>query len=97
MIKINFKMKKTGFLSSVRLEQGFSLIELMVALVIGLVVSLAIYGVLNVNEAHKRTTTSVNDIDQSGTYAIYQLDKIIRSAGSGLAAIEGEIPSASAA
>lgn len=62
---------------------GVSLIELMVAMVIGLVVSLAIYGVLNVNEGRRRTTTSTNDIDQSGAYTIYQFSKILRSAGSG--------------
>lgn len=65
-------------------QRGMSLIELMVALVIGLVMSLAIYGVLTVSEGRKRTTTSVNDIDQAGAYALYQLDKIIRSAGSGI-------------
>lgn len=64
-------------------QQGFSLIELMVGLVIGLLMSLVVYGVLNVNEGRKRTTTSLNDINQSGSYAIYQLDKFIRSAGSG--------------
>lgn len=94
MKKINFKMTNSSFTLKAKFSQGFSLIELMVALVIGLIVSLAIYGVLNVNEAHKRTTTSVNDIDQSGAYAIYQFDKIIRSAGSGLAAIEGNISGA---
>lgn len=64
-------------------QTGVSLIELMVAMVIGLVVSLAIYGVLNVNEGRRRTTTSTNDIDQSGAYTIYQFGKILRSAGSG--------------
>jgi type IV pilus assembly protein PilW len=67
-------------------EQGFSLVELMVALVITLVVSLAIFGVLTANEGRKRTTTSVNDIDQEGAYGLYQLDRYIRSAGSGFTA-----------
>lgn len=66
-----------------RQQFGVSLIELMVAMVIGLVVSLAIYGVLNVNEGRRRTTTSTNDIDQSGAYTIYQFSKLVRSAGSG--------------
>lgn len=63
---------------------GFSLIELMVAMVVGLIVSLAVYGVLTANEGRKRTTTSVNDIDQVGAYAIFQINQAIRSAGSGL-------------
>ncbi|MES1987903.1 MAG: PilW family protein [Pseudomonadota bacterium] len=64
-------------------QQGFSLVELMVGLVIGLLMSLVVYNVLNVNEGRKRTTTSLNDVNQAGSYAIYQLDKQIRSAGSG--------------
>lgn len=67
-------------------QSGLSLIELMVALIIGLIVSLAIYGVMASSEGRKRTTTSVNDIGQSGAYAAYQLDKTLRSAGSGYGA-----------
>lgn len=54
------------------------------ALIIGLVVSLAIYGVLSSSEGRKRTTTSTNDIDKAGTFALYQIDQALRSAGSGL-------------
>jgi type IV pilus assembly protein PilW len=64
-------------------HSGFSLVELMVGLIIGLLMSLAIYSVFNVSESKKRTTVSLNDINQSGSYALYQLDKLIRSAGSG--------------
>lgn len=64
-------------------QQGFSLVELMVALVIGLVVSLAVFSALNTFEGRKRTVSSVNDIDQAGNYAVYALDKWLRSAGSG--------------
>jgi type IV pilus assembly protein PilW len=65
-------------------QTGFSLIELMIALVVGLLASMAVYSVMSVNEGRKRTTTSVNDIDQAGAYALYQLDQAIRNAGSGL-------------
>ncbi len=65
-------------------QHGLSLVELLVAMIIGLVVSLAVYSVLNVNEGRKRTTTSINDIDKVGIYALHQLDQSIRSAGSGL-------------
>ncbi len=68
---------------AINLQSGFSLIELMVGLVMGLIMSLAIYSVLSINEGRKRTTTSLNDINQAGSYATYQLDKSIRSAGSG--------------
>jgi type IV pilus assembly protein PilW len=62
---------------------GFSLIELLVSMVIGLVVTLAITSVLIRGEASKRSTTSVNDVNQTGVYSTYLLDRAIRSAGSG--------------
>ena len=62
---------------------GFSLIELLVAMAIGLVLTLAITSVLIRSEGSKRSSTSVNDINQSGAYAAYVLDRVVRSAGSG--------------
>ncbi|MEP7101704.1 MAG: PilW family protein [Burkholderiales bacterium] len=59
------------------------MIELLVAMAIGLVLTLAITSVLIRSESSKRSSTSVNDINQSGTYAAYVLDRAIRSAGSG--------------
>jgi type IV pilus assembly protein PilW len=66
-------------------QRGMTLIELLVAVLISLILSLAIFGVLAVSEGLKRTTTSVNDIDQAGNYAMYTIDKWVRSAGSGFA------------
>ena len=66
-------------------QHGMTLIELLVAMLISLLLSLAIFGVLAVSEGLKRTTTSVNDIDQAGNYAMYTIDKWVRSAGSGFA------------
>ena len=62
---------------------GFSLIELLVSMAIGLIVTLAITSVLIRSEGSKRSSTSVNDINQSGAYAAYVLDRAVRSAGSG--------------
>lgn len=76
---INFKSKKI----KPQVERGVTLIELMVALVIGLILSLAIYTVFSNFEGRKRTTTSVNDIDQTASYASYLIDKSLRSAGTG--------------
>lgn len=64
---------------------GFSLIELLVSMVIALVVTLAITSVLVRSEGSKRSTTSVNDVSQTGTYLAYTMDRTIRSAGSGFA------------
>lgn len=64
-------------------QAGLSLIELMVALVVSMVIVGAVFGLMSVSEGRKRTTMSVSDINQSGVFALYQLDKAIRSAGSG--------------
>jgi type IV pilus assembly protein PilW len=62
-----------------------TLIELLVAMGIGVGVVLAVSTLLAAGENHKRTTTSTNDADQTGTYAFYALDKAVRSAGSAIA------------
>jgi type IV pilus assembly protein PilW len=65
--------------------QGFSLVELLIAMTIGIIAVSAALSALKVNEGQKRTTSAVNDINQAGSYAIYQMDQAIRSAGTGLA------------
>jgi type IV pilus assembly protein PilW len=66
-------------------HKGMTLIELMVALTIGLGITLAISSVLIASENHKRVTTSTNDAQQTGSYGYYALDKALRGAGSALA------------
>lgn len=66
-------------------QRGLTLVELLVALVIGLIVVLAVTSVVTLGEAHKRSTTSTNDMSQSGSYAAYAIDRLLRSAGSGFA------------
>jgi type IV pilus assembly protein PilW len=62
---------------------GFSLIELLVSMVIALVVTLAISSVMIQSEGSKRANTSLNDVNQTGAYLAFVLDRSIRSAGSG--------------
>jgi type IV pilus assembly protein PilW len=62
---------------------GFSLIELMVSMVIALVLTLVISQVMIDHEGTKRSTTTLNDANQNGALAAYELDRAIRSAGSG--------------
>ena len=64
-------------------QLGVTLIEMMVVMGIGLILTLAIFLVLSASEGRKRTTTSVNDTAQAGGYGMYVLDKMLRSAGSG--------------
>ncbi|MDM0014129.1 PilW family protein [Variovorax sp. J22P168] len=66
-------------------QRGLTLVELLVAMVIGLVVTLAVTSVVVMGEQHKRTTTGTNDANQSGNYLAYVFDRAIRSAGSGFA------------
>ena len=66
-----------------RRQHGITLIELMVAIVIGLVVTLAATSLLIFGESSKRTTAATNDMGQTGAYAAYVLDRAVRAAGSG--------------
>ncbi|MFT3789864.1 MAG: prepilin-type N-terminal cleavage/methylation domain-containing protein [Rudaea sp.] len=68
-----------------RASRGHTLIELMIAIVIGLVLILAAFKVLSSFEGGKRTTTAMNDALQSGNFGLFQIDKLVRSAGSGMA------------
>jgi type IV pilus assembly protein PilW len=64
-------------------QRGLTLIELMVALLIASILSLAIFAVMSTFEGRKRTTTSINDASQAGNYAMYVVDKWVRNGGSG--------------
>ncbi|MDE1893202.1 MAG: PilW family protein [Xanthomonadaceae bacterium] len=67
-----------------RRERGFSLVELMVGITVSIIGTLAIMAAFANFEGRKRTTTSADDAQQSGSYALYQLEREIRTAGSGL-------------
>jgi type IV pilus assembly protein PilW len=65
-------------------QRGMTLIELMVAMVIGLLLALAMVSALVFGEAQRRTTSATSDMDQSGAYAASVLDTALRNTGSGL-------------
>ena len=69
----------------IRTLAGFSLIELMISMAIGLILTLAITSVMIRGESSKRTSTSVNDVNQNGAFITYTLDRNLRNAGSGFA------------
>ena len=62
---------------------GFSLVELLVAVVIGLALILALTTVMIRHDAGKRTLTSSNDLSLTSAYISFALDRDLRSAGSG--------------
>jgi type IV pilus assembly protein PilW len=65
-------------------QEGLSLIELMVGLVIGLVALLVIGQTMAVFEADKRSTTGGADAQTNGYAALLAMERDIRAAGSGM-------------
>lgn len=77
---------------SVRAEnQGFSLVELMVGVVIGMLGIIVMMNVFMVTEAQKRTSTSSGDAQGNGVVAMATLERDLRLAGYGMshAALQG--------
>lgn len=66
-------------------QRGVTLIELMVSLVIGLFLTLAVYTVMGNFESRRRTNTAGSELDKAGALAMAQIDRRLRSAGSGFA------------
>lgn len=64
-------------------QTGFSLIELMVGVLIGMIGIIVIFQMLDVSEKRKRTTGAGADAQISGTMALYSLERDLRQAGLG--------------
>ena len=73
-----------GRLSMSAPASGFGLVEVMVAMVIGLLVTIVIFQVFAVFESQKRTTTSGGDSQQNGLLALYTIQREARMAGYGI-------------
>jgi type IV pilus assembly protein PilW len=67
---------------------GFSLVELMVGVVIGLIGIIVIYQVFAVSEGVKRTTTGGGDAQQNGALALFSIERDARMAGYGMNILE---------
>jgi type IV pilus assembly protein PilW len=81
---------------------GFSLVEILVGLVIGLLATLVILQVFSVYEGQKRTTTGTADAQTNGAIALFSMVRDLKIAGYGLlptgnSAIKCTTPSISAA
>jgi type IV pilus assembly protein PilW len=66
-------------------QRGFSLIEVMVGLVIGLISVLVIYQVFAAAEGIKRNTTSIGDAQQNGLLSSFILNIEVANASNGIA------------
>lgn len=64
---------------------GFSLIEVMVGMVVGVLGILVMLQVYAIAEGQKRTTTTGSDAHKNGLFALYSLERDVRMAGYGIA------------
>jgi type IV pilus assembly protein PilW len=67
-----------------RTQRGFSLVEIMVGLVIGMLAMLVVLQFFSNAEARKRTTTSGADAQTGGAVALYMLERDTKMAGWGM-------------
>jgi type IV pilus assembly protein PilW len=65
-------------------QAGFTLVEVLIAMLIGVVGMIVIMQVYAVSENFKRTSTSGTDAQVNGSIALYLLEREIRLAGYGL-------------
>lgn len=63
------------------LQAGFTLVEIMVGLVIGMLAAIVILQVFSVFEAQKRTTTGTADAQTNGGIALYNINRELQLAG----------------
>ena len=66
-------------------QRGFSLIEIMVGIVIGMIAVLVIYQVFAAAEGIKRNTTSVGDAQQNGLLSSFMLNIELANGSNGVA------------
>lgn len=74
----------SGHQHSTKNQAGFSLVEILVGLVIGLLATLVIMQVFSVFEGQKRTTTGSADAQTNGSIALYSVGQEMQMAGYGL-------------
>jgi type IV pilus assembly protein PilW len=67
---------------------GFSLVEVMVAMVIGMLGIIVMMQMFSVFEGQKRTTTGGDDAISSGAVSLYGLERDIQQSGWGLSAVQ---------
>jgi type IV pilus assembly protein PilW len=65
-------------------QNGFSLVELMIAVVIGLLSTLVIMQTFTAFEGQKRTTSGSSDAQTNGALALYSIERELMMAGYGL-------------
>lgn len=75
--------------SNIHRSAGFSLVEIMVGMVIGLIGTIIVMQVFATFEGQKRTSTSGSDAQTNGGVSLYTIERDIRMAGYGFADATG--------
>lgn len=68
-------------------QRGFTLTEILVAMVIALIGIMMMFQIMESSEARKRTTGAGSDAQVSGAIAMYTLERDLRPAGNGFGGI----------
>ncbi|MDD2721173.1 MAG: PilW family protein [Gallionella sp.] len=79
----------------IRRHKGFTMVEMMVGLALGLLASLAIFTAVSSFETQRRITAGGADMQQNGLLALYFLEQDLRMAGFGLidgSTVPGRLP-----
>ncbi|MBB3640808.1 PilW family protein [Variovorax atrisoli] len=71
-------------LEQIHRQRGFGLVEILVGMAVGLVVTIIIYQVISTYEGVKRTTTSGADTQQNGIFSLSTMERDVRAAGWGI-------------
>jgi type IV pilus assembly protein PilW len=67
-----------------QVQSGFTMIELLIAMVIGLLGTIVIFTVYQNAEGFKRTTIAAGDAQTNGAVALYSIEQYVRTSGSGI-------------
>ncbi len=67
-----------------RTQSGFSIVELMVGTVVAMLAILVIFNAFAMFEGQKRSTTTTNDVQATGTLALQAIEHDVRMAGYGM-------------
>lgn len=65
-------------------SSGFTIVELMVGMVVGLIATVVMFQVFAVSEGQKRTTTGAGDAQQNGVGSVFLIERDARMAGFGI-------------
>jgi type IV pilus assembly protein PilW len=69
-------------------HRGFSVVEMMIGMVIGMIAIIVMMQVFSVSEGYRRTTTGGDDAQNNGAIALYTVQRDLRQSGLGASSIE---------